>query len=200
MAKVFRFIEARSAHDRDRASWKSILGYSRNLQTAGDLTFDENQEGGLASSLPPGKKEIKNRESSTFQLEGFLVVMCPLGAEEKKMLLAVMVLLLAYLLGSVPTAFWVSRVVVRADIRHMGDRNMSARIVSRTLSVGPGVPVDAVDFAKGTLAVLLAQSVTLPLGWQMAAGTCAVLGHDFPVFAGFRRGQGSPPPVACSWL
>ena len=50
--------------------------------------------------------------------------------------------------------------------------------------------VAVIDFCKGVFAVLLAQTVGLPLGWQMAAGASAVLGHDFPVLAGFHGGQG----------
>ena len=103
---------------------------------------------------------------------------------------AAAVLVGAYLMGSVPTGLWVSRVVAQRDIRLMGDGNMGARNVSRNLGVGAGVLVAVIDFCKGAFAVLLAQTAGLPLGWQMAAGTSAVLGHDFPVFAGFHGGQG----------
>ncbi len=100
------------------------------------------------------------------------------------------VLVAAYLIGSVPTALWVSRAIAQRDIRQMGDGNMGARNISRNLGVGAGVLVAVVDFCKGGFAVLLAQMAGLPLGWQMAAGTSAVLGHDFPVLAGFHGGQG----------
>jgi glycerol-3-phosphate acyltransferase PlsY len=103
---------------------------------------------------------------------------------------AAAVLVASYLMGSVPTALWVSRAITQQDIRQMGDGNMGARNVSRNLGVGAGVLVAVIDFCKGAFAVLLAQTAGLPLGWQMAAGTSAVLGHDFPVFAGFHGGQG----------
>ena len=99
-------------------------------------------------------------------------------------------LLIAYFLGSLPTALLVSRLVAHADIREMGDGNMGARNVARTLGLGAGILVATVDFSKGALAVLLARSFDLTPAWQLAAGVCAVIGHDFPIWAGFRGGQG----------
>ncbi len=101
-----------------------------------------------------------------------------------------MVLLAAYLLGSIPTAVIVAQRVAGVDIRTLGDGNMGARNVSRTLGTRPAVAVALVDFLKGTLAVVLAQRVGLAPQWQVAAAFAAVLGHDFPIFAGFRGGQG----------
>jgi len=100
------------------------------------------------------------------------------------------VLVAAYLLGSLPTALIVSRAVAGVDIREIGDGNMGARNVTRTLGWGPGIVVASADFSKGALAVTLAQATRMPVEWQLAAGLCAVLGHDFPIFAGFRGGQG----------
>jgi glycerol-3-phosphate acyltransferase PlsY len=101
-----------------------------------------------------------------------------------------LVLLAAYVLGSIPSALIVSRLVGGVDIRGIGDGNMGARNVKRTLGWRAGAVVAAVDVSKGVVAVLLAQAVGLSLGWRIAAGFCAVLGHDFPVFAGFLGGQG----------
>lgn len=100
------------------------------------------------------------------------------------------VLLGAYLLGSLPTALLVSRVVAGVDIREIGDGNMGARNVTRTLGWGPGIFVATVDFFKGALAVVLARGFDLPVSWQLAAGACAVVGHDFPIWAHLRGGQG----------
>ena len=101
-----------------------------------------------------------------------------------------LILLSAYFLGSLPTALLVSRLVAHADIRELGDGNMGARNVTRTLGWRPGVLVATVDFSKGALAVLLARIFDLSLVWQLAAGISAVIGHDFPIWAGFRGGQG----------
>ena len=99
-------------------------------------------------------------------------------------------LLGAYFLGSVPTALIISRIVAGVDIREIGDGNMGARNVTRTLGWKPGAVVAAVDFSKGALAVSLARAFHLSLGWQVVAGAFAVLGHDFPLWAGLRGGQG----------
>jgi glycerol-3-phosphate acyltransferase PlsY len=100
------------------------------------------------------------------------------------------VLVISYLIGSLPTALIVSRAVAGVDIRQIGDGNMGARNVTHTLGWGPGIFVAVVDFSKGGLAVLLARQLGYSLNWQLAAGVCAVLGHDFPIYARFRGGQG----------
>jgi len=96
----------------------------------------------------------------------------------------------AYLLGSLPTGVWVSRKLASWDIREMGDGNTGARNVTHMLGWRAGIFVALVDFTKGMLAVMIAKKAGVPLFWQLVAGTAAVLGHDFPVFAGFRGGQG----------
>ena len=101
-----------------------------------------------------------------------------------------LILLSAYFLGSIPTALIVSRVIAHADIRELGDGNMGARNVTHTLGWKAGIFVGVVDFSKGAIAVLLARYFDLSLAWQLAAGISAVIGHDFPIWAGFRGGQG----------
>ncbi len=100
------------------------------------------------------------------------------------------VLVISYLIGSLPTALIVSRAVAGVDIRQIGDGNMGARNVTHTLGWGPGIFVAVVDFSKGGLTVLLARQLGYSLNWQLAAGVCAVVGHDFPIYARFRGGQG----------
>jgi glycerol-3-phosphate acyltransferase PlsY len=101
-----------------------------------------------------------------------------------------LILIIAYLVGSFPTALIVSRKVAGVDIREIGDGNMGARNVTRTLGWGAGIFVATVDFCKGGSAILLARSSNLSLSWQLAAGIFAVVGHDFPIWARFRGGQG----------
>lgn len=103
----------------------------------------------------------------------------------------------AYLLGSVPTALWVSRIFFGIDIREHGSRNMGASNTFRVLGAGYGLLVLVVDMLKGCLAVALATKVELQdwmggetMLWQLMLGLMAVLGHIFPVFAGFRGGKG----------
>ena len=100
------------------------------------------------------------------------------------------VVLAAYLFGSVPTALILSHLMGRGDIRLLGDGNMGARNATHVLGWGAGAVVAGVDFSKGALAVAVARQVdSIPL-LQLAAGVAAVLGHDFPIWAGFRGGQG----------
>jgi len=99
-------------------------------------------------------------------------------------------LLSAYLLGSLPTALIVSHLVARSDIRLMGDGNMGARNTAYTLGWKAGWFVAAIDISKGACSIWLAQAFGLDSFWQVLTGACVVLGHDFPIFAGFRGGQG----------
>ena len=97
--------------------------------------------------------------------------------------------IVAYLLGSFPTAQVVARRRGK-DIREIGDGNMGSSNVLRNFGIKAGVRVFLVDLFKGTAAILLAQWMELPAVWQFASGTGAVLGHDFPVWARFKGGQG----------
>lgn len=100
------------------------------------------------------------------------------------------ILLAAYAIGSFPTALIYSRLRDKTDIRTLGDGNMGARNTKRQFGFHAGALVAAVDILKGTLVVLLAILLHLSLEWQLLAGMAVILGHDFPVFAGFRGGQG----------
>jgi glycerol-3-phosphate acyltransferase PlsY len=101
------------------------------------------------------------------------------------------VLIAAYLLGSIPTALVISTRIKHVDIRRIGDGNMGARNTFHQLGPKFGVRVAIIDFFKGALPVFLAYILGLNLGWQMIAGILAILGHDFPVFANFKGGQGT---------
>jgi glycerol-3-phosphate acyltransferase PlsY len=101
------------------------------------------------------------------------------------------VLVVAYLLGSLPTAFLISKRIKHVDIRAVGDGNMGARNTFHEIGPRFGVTVAVIDFLKGALPVFLAYVIGLSLGWQILAGILAILGHDFPVFAGFKGGQGT---------
>jgi glycerol-3-phosphate acyltransferase PlsY len=97
----------------------------------------------------------------------------------------------AYLLGSIPTALIVSTHISNIDIRSVGDGNMGARNTFHEIGPKFGIIVAIIDFTKGALSVFLAYILGLSMGWQMLAGISAILGHDFPVFANFKGGQGT---------
>jgi glycerol-3-phosphate acyltransferase PlsY len=111
--------------------------------------------------------------------------------EPSEVIKLVSVLVFAYLLGSIPTALIVSRRLTGVDIRTIGDGNMGARNTFHTIGPKFGLLVAVIDFFKGALPVLLAYILGLELGWQFLAGALAILGHDFPLFAGLKGGQGT---------
>lgn len=106
-------------------------------------------------------------------------------------------ILLAYLLGSIPTSVWVGKIFYHIDIREKGSGNAGATNTIRVLGVKAGIPVIIVDVAKGFFAVYLMRFF-IPASWsvshliyaQIIAGFAAVLGHVYPIFAGFRGGKG----------
>ena len=99
--------------------------------------------------------------------------------------------IIAYLLGSIPAALIVGRRLKGIDIRTIGNGNMGASNVFHTLGEKAGILVAVIDFLKGALPVLVATLLGFSMEWRMIVGACAILGHDFPVFAGFRGGQGT---------
>jgi glycerol-3-phosphate acyltransferase PlsY len=99
-------------------------------------------------------------------------------------------LLVAYLLGSIPSACIASRLVLGRDIRQLGDGNMGAKNTFHSLGWLAGTLVAAADITKGALAVVIARGLQPRDEIVLIAGACAILGHDFPVFARFRGGQG----------
>jgi glycerol-3-phosphate acyltransferase PlsY len=107
------------------------------------------------------------------------------------MLPGILSIVIGYLLGSIPTAYIVSRITKGMDIRNVGSRNMGGANVMREIGARQGVFVGLVDIAKGAGAVLIAQAFDVPEVWVFGAGFAALVGHNFPVFARFRGGRGS---------
>ncbi len=108
-----------------------------------------------------------------------------------------LLLVIAYFLGSIPTAVWVSRYFFGFDIRERGSGNAGATNTFRVLGKKAGIPVLLVDALKGWIAVMLPvwvfvdpSSPVLFENFRVLCGAAAVLGHIFPVFAGFRGGKG----------
>lgn len=98
------------------------------------------------------------------------------------------ILLLSYLIGSIPTALLVGKLFFGIDIREYGSNNPGATNTLRVLGKRAGVTVLIIDIGKGALAA------SLPLllqtgGDPLIIGLFAVVGHCFPIFAGFRGGK-----------
>jgi glycerol-3-phosphate acyltransferase PlsY len=111
----------------------------------------------------------------------------------------VIAVVLGYLIGSIPSAYIIGRLVGKIDLRKEGDGRISAAAVHRKLGVVPFVSVVVMDVGAGVLAVLIAKLLTdSPLGVftdsQLAvliAGFAAVAGHNWSVFLKFRGGLGA---------
>ena len=113
---------------------------------------------------------------------------------------SVSALFLAYLFGSIPTAVWIGQAFYGIDVREYGSGNAGATNTFRVLGKKAGIAVMLLDIFKGytatNLAYMIGLSVTGPqdsvqfVNYQLALGISAVMGHLFPVFAGFRGGKG----------
>ena len=112
------------------------------------------------------------------------------------MLSLITILILSYLVGSIPTAIIVSKIVMKDDIRNHGSGNAGATNVFRVMGWKPALFVVLVDVGKGTVATLLISKIgwdSVPLDStmiQILAGLGAIVGHIWTVFAGFRGGKG----------
>jgi glycerol-3-phosphate acyltransferase PlsY len=107
------------------------------------------------------------------------------------MSLGILSIIIGYLIGSIPTAYIVARKRKGIDIRDIGSRNMGAANVMREIGLHEGIFVALIDIAKGAAAILIAQALSISELWVLGAGFAALVGHNFPVFAGFRGGKGS---------
>ncbi len=107
-----------------------------------------------------------------------------------------LVLAYGYLLGSVPTAYLIGRIVKGIDLRQVGSGTIGASNVYYNVGRFWTVPVGLFDlFVKGLTPVYLASMLGLGLGVQVAAGLLAVIGHDWPIFLRFKGGRGVAPTV-----
>lgn len=113
-----------------------------------------------------------------------------------------LIVLLSYLAGSIPGSIWIGKLLYGIDIRQHGSRNAGATNAFRVLGWKTGMLATLVDVGKGVLAAGLIATIridelpTEPAFWQvqsviqLIAGISAILGHMFPVWAGFRGGKG----------
>lgn len=100
-----------------------------------------------------------------------------------------LLLLAAYLLGSVPTGLLLAR-MRGIDVRRAGSGNIGATNVLRTTGKLPAFLTLLGDFLKGLLPVLIATRLDTGIIYSGAVGIAAVLGHNFPIYLKFRGGKG----------
>ncbi len=113
------------------------------------------------------------------------------------MITFILVLLLSYLIGSIPTSIIAGRLTANMDIREHGSKNAGATNVYRVLGLGPAIVVAIMDIMKGAVAALLIIRIQIgdpaPVSMvilQLMAGGSAIVGHIWPVFAKFKGGKG----------
>ncbi len=106
-----------------------------------------------------------------------------------------LIIILGYLLGSIPTAYIAGHILKGVDIRQVGDENMGAANAYRQLSPKVGIVVGLIDAGKGALAILIAQAADIPQIAVLSTGSAAVIGHNWPVFIGFRGGRGESTTI-----
>ncbi len=112
-------------------------------------------------------------------------------------LLKIIALLGAYLLGSIPTAVWFGKIFYKIDLREHGSGNAGATNALRVFGNKAGALVLLIDALKGATAVSIGVyffgtfvSENHQVIFQLLLGAMALIGHVFPVFAGFRGGKG----------
>ncbi|UQZ58498.1 glycerol-3-phosphate 1-O-acyltransferase PlsY [Bacillus subtilis] len=103
-------------------------------------------------------------------------------------MLIALLIILAYLIGSIPSGLIVGKLAKGIDIREHGSGNLGATNAFRTLGVKAGSVVIAGDILKGTLATALPFLMHVDIH-PLLAGVLAVLGHVFPIFAKFKGGK-----------
>ncbi len=116
-------------------------------------------------------------------------------------------------MGSIPTSVWIGKAFYNIDVREFGSGNAGATNTFRVLGKKAGIPVLIIDILKGSFAVSLSFLSVYEINsdafinLQLALGIAALIGHIFPLFAGFRGGKGVATilgvvfcilPVACS--
>src|SRR6056297_999692 len=104
----------------------------------------------------------------------------------------------AYLIGSVPSSVWIGKIFFNIDVRMHGSGNAGATNTFRVLGTKPGMLVFLIDLMKGFLAARLAYmnpslveaAPEYLVTMQLILGIAAILGHIFPLYAGFKGGKG----------
>ena len=110
----------------------------------------------------------------------------------------IILVICAYLLGSIPSAVWIGKHYYGIDVREHGSKNAGTTNTLRVLGKRAAIPVFIIDFLKGFLAVALAILLAYDpeiqpnfiINVKIGLVFAAVLGHIFPIFADFRGGKG----------
>ena len=102
----------------------------------------------------------------------------------------VLIILVGYLLGGVPSGLFVGRYFCNIDIRDFGSKNIGSTNMFRTLGPKPALIVLLADMLKGILAVGFALYINASEYALLLGGIMAIIGHNYPLFLGFKGGRG----------
>lgn len=109
----------------------------------------------------------------------------------------VITILISYLLGSIPTSVWIGKLFFNIDVREHGSGNAGTTNTIRILGYKAGIPVLLIDVLKGWFAIFITKiifsnnpEIDMPEYMPLLSAAAAVVGHIYPVFAGFRGGKG----------
>ncbi|AKG52755.1 acyl-phosphate:glycerol-3-phosphate O-acyltransferase PlsY [Dehalogenimonas sp. WBC-2] len=105
--------------------------------------------------------------------------------------MTLLLVIAAYLIGSIPIAYIIARWTRGVDLRKFGSGNVGSSNALKATSKRWALPVVLFDFAKGLLAVWVARWAGLETGMQMVVGIAAITGQIWPLFLGFRGGRGN---------
>ena len=112
-------------------------------------------------------------------------------------LACVVAIVTAYFLGSIPTSVWIGKIFYGIDVRTQGSGNAGTTNTIRVLGYKAGIPVFIIEVLKGFAAICLAKIIfvslfgmEMPYWLPLLSAVAVVIGHVFPVFAGFRGGKG----------
>lgn len=132
-------------------------------------------------------------------------------------LIIVLLIIAAYILGSIPSAVWIGKAFYGVDVREHGSHNAGATNTMRVLGRKAAIPVFIIDAGKGYAAVMISFLSPLTpfsepfINLRIVLIAMAIVGHIFPLFANFKGGKGvatvagcliamAPIPLACSFL
>jgi len=107
----------------------------------------------------------------------------------------VVILIVSYLIGSIPFGYIFAKTFGKTDIREHGSGNIGATNVLRVMGWKLALPVFILDLLKGFLAVFLAKAVGSGSLLPLAAGMLAMIGHSFPLFLGFKGGKAAATAI-----
>ena len=102
-------------------------------------------------------------------------------------------LLIAYLIGSIPTAYLLGKYFFDKDIRQLGSGNSGATNIFRVFGFWPAITVLMLDILKGYFAT----SISDEIGYQVFLGLMVIIGHIFPIFSRFRGGKAVTTTFGC---